>query len=102
MAEIQTSAKRLIDGLGQLSEVVSNRPDLLQIGGRDFAFSLANLYIGSLLLEHAVEGQHGQDALTVHQWTMRDLVPIATLAKQDGYGLTKSQLANFVFEGYDV
>ena len=99
--EVQTSAEKIVKGLGKLSSVVTTRPDLLQVGGRDFAFSLAHIYVGSLLLEHAVEVGNHHDVTTVHQYTMRDLVPIATLAKQDGYGMSKSKISDFVFEGYE-
>ncbi len=98
--ELKTSSDRLSQGLGQLTSIVTTRPDLLQIGGRDFAFSLAHLYIGGLLLEHAAATGDPLDAVTVYQYTIRDLVPIYTIAKQDGYALSQSKMSEFVFEGY--
>jgi len=85
---IQSSAGKLRRSLADLSKIVATRPDLLQsYAGRDFAFSLANIYVGGLLLDHALSSGNRQDALTVHRWTLRDLTPIVTLAQQNGYEL---------------
>jgi len=100
--EVTASAQKLLTALGKLSEIISTQPELLQTyGGRDFAFSLANIYIGGLLLEHALASGNRLDVQTVRQWTLRDLTPIATLAKQNGYKISTSEISDFVYEGYE-
>ena len=98
---VTASAEKLLNGVGQLSKIVMKRPDLLQsYGGRDFAYSLANIYIGGLLIDNALASGNKQDVRTVQQWMLRDLTPIATLAHQNGYDSSKSELLDFVYEGY--
>lgn len=95
-----SAGAKISGGLNELLNIVTQRQDLLQIAGRDFAFSLAHIYIGALLLEHSLDACAGpQDVFTAHQWTMRDLVPISTLANQEGY-VSPASLKDFVFEEF--
>ena len=73
---------------------------LQSYGGRDFAFSLANIYIGGLLLDHALASDNCQDLVTARHWMLRDLTPIVTLDQQNGYELSKSEISDFVYEGF--
>ena len=75
-----------------------------QIELRDMMFSIGNLYIGALLLEHVLffNGGNRSDVLTLNNWiTQRDIVSIkmTNQAKRiDQQAL--SDLQNIVFEGH--
>ena len=98
---LKASAEKLAQSLAGLSKIVASRPDLVQsYGGRDFAFSLANIYIGGLLLDHAMASGNPQDFVTARHWMLRDLTPIVTLAQQNGYDFSKSEITDFVYEGF--
>ena len=98
---LRASAEKLAQSLAGLSKIVASRPDLVQsYGGRDFAFSLANIYIGGLLLDHAMASGNSQDFVTARHWMLRDLSPIVTLAQQNGYDFSKSEITDFVYEGF--
>ena len=98
---LKASAEKLAQSLAGLSKIVASRPDLVQsYGGRDFAFSLANIYIGGLLLDHAMASGNRQDFVTARHWMLRDLSPIVTLAQQNGYDFSKSEITDFVYEGF--
>ena len=72
--------------------------------GRDFAQSLANIYIAALLLEQALaKPQNKLDAVLARNWTItRELCPVMTFHKSNVYRLQKgSDSYDMVFENYD-
>ncbi|KAM4707887.1 acyl-CoA dehydrogenase family member 11-like [Discoglossus pictus] len=49
----------------------------MELAARDFAYSLAKIYIGSLLLEHAAwAGATDTDAYAAQRWSEQDLCPV--------------------------
>lgn len=94
--------------LGLMDFVSQNQsePMIMEIAGRDLAMSLANIYIGCLLIDHALETQHALDASVARQFTIgRDLCPVDTVHKRsNGYRMQRESNAiqQLVFENYDA
>ena len=84
---------------------VAIQDDTRQIVQRDFMFTLANLYIGGLLLEHLIHDPHyvnDVDVLVLKQWiAQRDIVPVVTKSRNGAYDVSKDNLSDIVFEGYN-
>lgn len=75
---------------------------VMELAGRDFAFSLAHIYIGSLLIVHAIETNNHMDAVTACQWTQtRDMAPVVTMQKCNAYRRQGNDMRAMVFENYD-
>ena len=94
--------EKLSEGLTRLKSCCPDFTSLPENQLRDFLFSLANLYIGALLIEHASHGGNFQsaDAIIAHQWTTRsDLVPFAT--NQPFYVSDVKLMQDVVYEGYE-
>ena len=71
---------------------------------RDFMFTLANLYIGTLLLEHVVNTSdvNNLDVNALKNWMgQTDLIPVVTNDKRGAYELSEKVLNDIVFDGYD-
>jgi len=99
---IKVSMEKLSEGLTRLKSCCPDFTSLPEVQLRDFLFSLANLYIGALLIEHASHGGNFQsaDAIIAHQWTTRsDLVPFAT--NQPFYVSDVKLMQDVVYEGYE-
>ena len=67
-------------------------------------FSLANLYIGALLIEHVLHNlqENKVDSLILRQWVaQRDMIPVVSRSMSGSYALEKKRLEEVVFEGYD-
>ena len=77
---------------------------VMEMAGRDFAFSLAHIYISSLLIEHAIYTGQLSDAVTARQWVIsRDMCPVSTQQKTNSYRLQREadHIKNMTFEGLD-
>ena len=74
----------------------------MEYAGRDFAISLAHIYIGALLLEQAIATQNSSDSVVARNWTLtRDMCPVMTMHKSNMYRLQKGNDSyDLVFEGY--
>ena len=92
----------MLEGLGKLTACIegNSTSSLAEVRLRDFMFSLANLYVGGLMIEHSRETKSDSDISVTHQWIMRrDLVPFVT---NYSYFVTEKKLMQeVVFEGYN-
>ena len=78
---------------------------------REFMFSLANLYITTLMIEHNVhydtdKNNGGQkntiDSIVLNNWIKQtDLIPVVNLSKLGAYDAHPNELHGLVFEGYN-
>ena len=69
---------------------------------RDFATSLAQVYVAALLVNHASSSADGLiDVMTLKNWMHRDLVPVVTQSNVGGYEASFDELNSFVYDGYD-
>ena len=105
-AAIVTALQSTSSGLYGLIDFAS-KSELaeMEMAGRDFAFSLAHIYIGSLLIEHALYTGQLLDAVTARQWTIsRDMCPVSTQQKANSYRLQREadHIKNMTFEGQDI
>ena len=80
-----------------------------QIALREFMFTLAHLYITTLLIEHNIHfnntGTETQinniDSLALRNWMQQtDLIPVVNAAKRGAYDVQHNELHGLVFEGY--
>ena len=94
--DVQVAMKKLDRFLLRLKSVEDN-----QVALRDFLYSLANVYIAGLLIEHAAHYPDSKsDAIFACQWTTRrDLIPVASFEK--GYVTDNRLLEELVYEGYE-
>ena len=76
--------------------------ELPQAGARDLSLSLAQIYIGGLLVEHALATRRAEDAWTALHWcSRRDLVPVVGGVERGEYADKAVQdQGNMVFSGY--
>merc|ERR1711894_657585 len=82
-----------------------------QIALREFMFTLAHLYITTLLIEHSVhctdDKANGSinnkiDYMVLKNWIKQtDLIPVVTSAKRGAYDIDQNELHGLVFEGYN-
>ncbi len=104
---IKSATEALKSALRGLIDFMKNNQSeaaIMEVAGRDFAFTLAHIYIGALLLEQAQGSGDKMDAVTALQWTMtRDMSPVVTRSKLKMYRMmrTPETMRDFVFENYD-
>ncbi|KAM8962201.1 acyl-CoA dehydrogenase family member 11-like [Pelodytes ibericus] len=59
----------------------------MELAARDFAYSIAKIYIGSLLLEHATwTGASDTEKYSAQRWSEQDLCPVFTAKAAGSYG----------------
>ena len=102
---ITATCQSLKSAIHNLIDFVSNNQSeitVMEYAGRDFAVSLAHIYIGALLLEQAVATQNISDCVVARNWTLtRDMCPVMTMHKSNMYRLQKGNDSyELVFEGY--
>ena len=99
---LNTKLRYIFSGTN-LIDFVSSNQDILEHAGRDFAISLANIYIAALLIEQALSTQNKMDAITARNWTItRELCLVNHGQKTNIYRLLKSKDSfDIVFENYD-
>ncbi|KAM4616159.1 acyl-CoA dehydrogenase family member 11 [Polymixia lowei] len=84
-------AVRAVDGaLSGLEEFVQDAvtrpPSYLELAARDLAYSLARIYMGALLIDHASwEGASQLDGYAALRWCEQDLCPVVTRKARDWY-----------------
>ncbi|XP_028400377.1 acyl-CoA dehydrogenase family member 11-like [Dendronephthya gigantea] len=69
-----------------LQEAAEERPEYLEIAARDLAYSLARVYAGALLTEHASWSEADEyDVAVAKRWCLQDLSPVSHCHVSDGY-----------------
>ncbi|XP_071755880.1 acyl-CoA dehydrogenase family member 11 [Centroberyx gerrardi] len=76
-----------LSGLGEFVQVAAAKPpSYLQLAARDLAYSLARIYMGALLIDHASwEGASPSDTYAALRWCEQDLCPVVTKKARDWY-----------------
>ncbi|XP_036382808.1 acyl-CoA dehydrogenase family member 11-like [Megalops cyprinoides] len=88
--------------LGQFVQAAVRRPpSYMELAARDLAYSLARIYIGALLIDHAAwEGASHADIYAAQRWCEQDLCPVFTKDVSSWYNLeTPDKDAALVYEG---
>ncbi|KAK7087897.1 acyl-CoA dehydrogenase family member 11-like [Littorina saxatilis] len=101
-ADLDEAASKVRRGAESILGFAAKNQSQLEIAARDFAFSIARVAIGSLLIDHAASSVGtAQDAYTAQRWCNKDLTPVLTNAASKAY--TADSLAadrQLVFDGY--
>ncbi|NXV78760.1 ACD11 dehydrogenase, partial [Atlantisia rogersi] len=104
-AELAPAVKRTRDAIGSLAQFMqeadSSGAVTMELAARDFSYSLARIYAGTLLIEHAARpGAPLTDMAAAQRWCNQELCPVATESGNSSYeaqeALTNSAL---VYEG---
>lgn len=90
ISSLAPAVKTLGQALSQLESFLqvaaAKKPDYLELAARDLAYSLARIYMGALLIDHASwKGASSSDAYAALRWCEQDLCPVATKQKQGCY-----------------
>ncbi|XP_074869272.1 acyl-CoA dehydrogenase family member 11-like [Carettochelys insculpta] len=100
-----SSVQLLQDALHRLHQfmqrVGSKRAPAIELAARDFAYTLARIYTGALLLEHAAQpGASSIDTYTAQRWCKQDLCPVDSEEKTGCYDAQAASLDTaLVYEG---
>ena len=100
--ELRESASKVELAVQKILLFVADHPDRLEIAAREFAYSLARIYMGLLMLEHASYDDAGpDDVLAANIWCQQDLTPVLRQQEQGNYhtGQASSEL-NLVYAGW--
>lgn len=99
---LRPSAEKVQHGLQKVLESAKNLPDRMEVGAREFAFSIAKLYMGLLLLEHANWNEASEeDVLTAVRWCQRDLTPFVQEVLNSNFSKDVSSAEfRLVYDGY--
>lgn len=69
-----------------VQDAVTKEPSYLELAARDLAYSLARIYAGALLIDHASwKGASPADTYTALRWCEQDLCPVATNQEKGWY-----------------
>ncbi|XP_061162322.1 acyl-CoA dehydrogenase family member 11-like [Saccostrea echinata] len=98
--ELQDQGHRVKEATLQVMNFVQKNPDKLNMAARDLAYSLTRIYMGAILLDHAVEcGLTQTDTQTARRWCEKDLSLVVTNHKLGHYNSSKEDL-RLVYEHY--
>ena len=96
-AALRKSCVRVKQEAKQLASFIANHQDLVPVAARDLAWSVSQLYVAGLLLEHAAAPAASQlAAVTADRWCNKGLVRLAP----EEYQLDSTN-ADLAMEGYD-
>lgn len=90
-----------LSGLGVFVQSAATRPpNYIELAARDLAYSLARIYMGALLIDHASwKGASQSDAYAALRWCEQDLCPVFTKEASGWYDpKTPSLDAALVYE----
>ncbi|XP_008931697.2 acyl-CoA dehydrogenase family member 11 [Manacus vitellinus] len=89
-AELALAGQRLRGALGSLAQFLEKagpEPALtMELAARDFSYSLARIYTGALLMEHAARpGASSTDTCAALRWCNQELCPVAAESGSGSY-----------------
>lgn len=100
MQGLESAALKVLQASRDIIKAVQQNQENIETLARDLCVSLAQTYIGSLLLEHAVFTKSESDVMTAQKWCNRNL---SVLSMDKKYYQTPETLQeeSLVFENYD-
>ncbi|KAM9393025.1 acyl-CoA dehydrogenase family member 11 isoform 2-T2 [Pholidichthys leucotaenia] len=104
VSSLAPAVKAVDVALAELEEFVQTAatrpPSYLELAARDLAYSLARIYTGALLIDHACwEGASPADTYAALRWYEQDLCPVVTKQRNGHYESSTSPLdAALVYE----
>lgn len=89
-AELGPAVKQMHDAIGRLVQFVqgagSKGTVTMELAARDFSYSLARIYAGALLTEHAARpGAASTDISAAGRWCSGELCPVAAELRSGSY-----------------
>ncbi|XP_030438743.1 acyl-CoA dehydrogenase family member 11-like isoform X5 [Gopherus evgoodei] len=108
ISELESSVQLLQDALhrlGQFTQRVGSKGAVaMELAARDFAYTLARIYTGALLLEHAAQPDASStDTYAAQRWCKQDLCPIDSEEKAGCYDDKAVSMDTYlVYEGNPV
>ncbi|XP_074410649.1 acyl-CoA dehydrogenase family member 11 [Zonotrichia albicollis] len=89
--ELSPAAQRAQEAIGSLQQFMTNmgigRALSMELAARDFSYSLARIYTGALLMEHAARpGASPTDTCAALRWCHQELCPVAAESARGSYG----------------
>ena len=94
-------ANRSASGIAHFICIRKLDPEIMELAGCEFVYSLAHIYIGALLLEFSLKTQNDLDIFLAQNWiTTRDMCPVCS--DKNMYQILKdtNNSKDMVFEGY--
>ncbi|KAG8455626.1 hypothetical protein GDO86_001724 [Hymenochirus boettgeri] len=104
LSSLSQAAQHTLGALQKLKEFThqagKSGGDYMELAARDFAYSLAKIYIGTLLLDHAAwEEASSTDIYCAQRWNNQDLCPVYTAMTSGCYNSESVSLdRQLVFE----
>ncbi|XP_039361336.1 acyl-CoA dehydrogenase family member 11-like isoform X2 [Mauremys reevesii] len=108
ISELESSVQLLQDALhrlGQFTQRVGSKGAVaMELAARDFAYTLARIYTGALLLEHAAQPDASStDTYAAQRWCKQDLCPVDSEEKAGYYDDKAASMDTYlVYEGNPV
>ncbi|XP_032630178.1 acyl-CoA dehydrogenase family member 11-like isoform X2 [Chelonoidis abingdonii] len=108
ISELESSVQLLQDALhrlGQFTQRVGSKGAVeMELAARDFAYTLARIYTGALLLEHAAQPDASStDTYAAQRWCKQDLCPVDSEEKAGCYDDKAASMDTYlVYEGNPV
>ncbi|KAL9834418.1 acyl-CoA dehydrogenase family member 11-like isoform 1-T2 [Geothlypis trichas] len=89
--ELSPAVHRAREAIGSLQQFMaatgSERALSMELAARDFSYSLARIYTGALLMEHAARpGASPTDICAALRWCEQELCPVAAQSARGSYG----------------
>ncbi|NXW58574.1 ACD11 dehydrogenase, partial [Eurystomus gularis] len=104
-AELEPAVKQTRDAIGSLARFAqaagSRRALTMELSARDFSYSLARIYAGTLLIEHAARPDaSAADISAARRWCKQELCPVAAGLESSSYEAEEALLDSaLVYEG---
>ncbi|KAL8559901.1 hypothetical protein ACOMHN_016947 [Nucella lapillus] len=100
--DLEEACDKVGKGAESVLTFAANHSSHLEVAARDFAYSLARVAIGAMLIDHAASSVASpQDVYAAVRWCEKDLTPVLTAAAHNTY--TPDATAHdrqLVFDGY--
>ena len=99
---LKTSSEKLRQSASEIVKFAGGNQEKLEISAKDFSFSIARVYIGCLMVDHACwEGAVTEDMLAAQRWCQQDMTLIIQEQEMGNYtqNTAKAELA-MVMDGY--
>ncbi|NWI51021.1 ACD11 dehydrogenase, partial [Calyptomena viridis] len=89
--ELAPAVQRMREAVGSLTqfmEAAGSEPTVtMELAARDFSYSLARIYMGALLMEHAARSDASStDTCAALRWCNQELCPVAAELRSSTYG----------------
>nr|XP_009668546.1 PREDICTED: short/branched chain specific acyl-CoA dehydrogenase, mitochondrial-like [Struthio camelus australis]XP_009668547.1 PREDICTED: short/branched chain specific acyl-CoA dehydrogenase, mitochondrial-like [Struthio camelus australis]XP_009668548.1 PREDICTED: short/branched chain specific acyl-CoA dehydrogenase, mitochondrial-like [Struthio camelus australis]XP_009668549.1 PREDICTED: short/branched chain specific acyl-CoA dehydrogenase, mitochondrial-like [Struthio camelus australis] len=107
-AKLEPAVKLMRDAISRLMHLVqragSKGAATMELAARDFSYSLARIYAGGLLIEHAARPDSSStDVSAAQRWCNQELCPVATELKNRGYDAEEAFMDScLVYDGSPV